>query len=57
MAASIIPLLARMGLVHVILLYGTNNALITDGMDAEDIRKRAFGSRLVLPSRILYAAL
>ena len=57
MAASIIPLLARMGIVHVILLYGTNNVLVTDGLDAENIRRRAIGSRLVLASRIMYAAL
>ena len=56
MALSLIPLLARMGLVHVVLLYGTNNA-VTDDLDAEGIRRRAIGSRLVLASRIMYAAL
>jgi hypothetical protein len=53
--ACIIPLFARMALVHVILLYGTNNA-ITTGLSDESIHKRAIGSRLVLGSRIFYAA-
>lgn len=53
--ASLIPLFIRMGLVHVILLYGTNNA-ITTGLSAEDIHYREIGSRLVLASRIFYAA-
>ncbi|KAG8528128.1 uncharacterized protein KY384_007044 [Bacidia gigantensis] len=56
MALSIIPLCIRMAFVHVILLYGTNNAIITDDFSPEDLRRRAIGSRLVLPSRIMYAA-
>ncbi|KAL9619099.1 MAG: hypothetical protein Q9160_006276 [Pyrenula sp. 1 TL-2023] len=55
MALSIIPLLARMGFVHVILLYGTNNTK-SNGLTAEGIHEREIGSRLVLASRILYAA-
>ena len=57
MAISIIPLLARMALVHVVLRFGTNNALIPDDLGPEGIRRRQIGSKLVLPSRILYAAL
>ena len=57
MALSIIPLLARMGLVHVILRYGTNNAIILDSFDGEDISRREIGSKMVLASRIMYAAL
>ena len=57
MAVSIIPLLSRMALVHVILRYGTNNAIIPDDLGPEGIRRRELGSKLVLPSRILYAAL
>jgi len=53
---SIIPLMARMGLVHLILLWGTNNA-ITDGLSPDEIRHREIGSRLVLASRIMYAML
>ena len=56
MALSIIPLMLRMGLVHVILIWGTNNA-VTTGLTAADIRHREIGSRLVLGSRIMYAAL
>ncbi len=53
---SIIPLMARMGLVHLVLLWGTNNA-ITDGLSPDEIRHREIGSRLVLASRIMYAML
>lgn len=54
MAISIIPLLVRMGLVDVILIYGTNNVQ-TAGLTAEQIYHRSIGSRLVLASRIFYA--
>lgn len=56
MALSIIPLLARMGFVHLILLWGTNNA-ITTGLSPLEIRHHEIGSKLVLCSRIFYAAL
>lgn len=56
MALSLIPLLARMGLVHLVLLWGTNNTT-TEGMTARDIHYREIGSRLVLVSRIMYAML
>lgn len=54
MALSLIPLLARMGLVHLVLLWGTNNTT-TEGLTARDIHYRQIGSRLVLVSRIMYA--
>ena len=56
MAVSIIPLLARMGCVHVVLRWGTNNAIL-DGLTAQDIWQREIGSKCVLPARIFYAAL
>ncbi len=56
MAASIVPLMLRMGCVHVVLIFGTNNA-ITRGLSAEQIHRREIGSKLVLASRIMYAAL
>lgn len=56
MALSLIPLLARMGLVHLVLLWGTNNTT-TEGLTARDIHYRQIGSRLVLVSRIMYAML
>ena len=56
MGLSIVPLLGRMGLIHVVLIWGTNNA-ITAGLTPEDIRHREIGSRLVLVSRIVYAIL
>lgn len=54
MAASVIPLLIRMGFVHVILIWGTNNMKI-GGLDAEQVRHRDIGSRLVLAARVFYA--
>jgi len=56
MALSLVPLLARMGLVHLVLLWGTNNT-VTDGLTPLDVQHREVGSKLVLASRILYAAL
>ena len=56
MAISIVPLLARMALVHVVLIWGTNNT-ITDGLAPLDLQHRQVGSKLVLASRIVYAAL
>ncbi|KAN0105016.1 hypothetical protein V8E51_010761 [Hyaloscypha variabilis] len=53
--ACMIPLFCRMAFVHVILLYGTNNA-ITTGLTDKEIWQRSIGSRLVLVSRIFYAA-
>ncbi|KAG9660042.1 hypothetical protein KCU64_g3463, partial [Aureobasidium melanogenum] len=54
MALSLIPLFARMGLVHVILLYGTNNVQ-TANLTPYEIHLREIGSKLVLASRITYA--
>lgn len=53
--ATLIPLCVRMALVHVILIFGTNNT-VTTGLSAQDIHRREIGSRLVLASRIFYAA-
>jgi hypothetical protein len=56
MALSIIPLLARMACVHFVLKNGTNNAVV-DGLTAQDIQNRELGSKMVLPARIMFAAL
>ncbi len=56
MALSLVPLIARMVLVHMVLLWGTNNTT-TEGMTPRDIHYRQIGSRLVLASRIMYAML
>ncbi|CAD6445808.1 0b4c2b96-10df-4c75-9af0-f0e6b9c6a80a [Sclerotinia trifoliorum] len=53
--ACLIPLFCRMALVHVVLLFGTNNAIIED-FSERALYRRAIGSRLVLVSRIFYAA-
>lgn len=56
MGLSIIPLLGRMAIVHVVLIYGTNNA-IASNLTEESIQRREIGSRLVLAARIMYAIL
>lgn len=57
MALSIIPLCARMALVHLVLIWGTNNAQLDPGISDIERRHREIGSRLVLASRIMYALL
>lgn len=60
MAWSIIPLLARMGLVHLVLIWGTNNfntTELTPLQMQQQMQHREIGSKLVLVSRIMYAAL
>lgn len=57
MLLSLIPLLARMGLVHVILIWGTNNVELSKSMTEEVIHHRMIGAKLVLASRICYAML
>ncbi len=56
MAIALIPLFARMALVHVVLIWGTNNT-VTTGLTNEEIHHREMGSRLVLAARIMYAAM
>jgi hypothetical protein len=55
MILAVIPLLIRIALVHVVLLYGTNNT-DTTGLTTLEIEHRETGSQLVLASRIMYAA-
>lgn len=56
-AAIAIPLLLmRMGLLHVVFLYGTNNAQLPDDVDSKELYRRQIGSGLVLAIRILYTA-
>jgi hypothetical protein len=57
MALSIVPLMARMAVVHVVLIYGTNNADVTGLTDATKIHHREIGAKLVLAARIFYALL
>ncbi|KAF1845164.1 uncharacterized protein K460DRAFT_385761 [Cucurbitaria berberidis CBS 394.84] len=55
MACSIVPLVARMGFVHVVLIYGTNNVNTTGLTDPVQIHHREIGSQMVLAARIFYA--
>lgn len=56
-ALALVPLFMRMGCVHVILIYGTNNARLADaGLSDEHLRRKSIASGLVLLSRVLYAA-
>lgn len=54
MMVAVVPLVARMTLVHLMLIWGTNNTK-TEGLSEADIRDREIGSRLVLAARIFYA--
>lgn len=56
MAATAVPLMIRMGLIHAVLILGTNNA-DTTGMTDEEVRKRVLGSKLVLAARVWYTVL
>ncbi|KAI1503964.1 hypothetical protein F5X99DRAFT_81558 [Biscogniauxia marginata] len=55
-AVALIPLFCRMGCVHVILLWGTNNAQFTTELTPEQLRHKSIASGLVLASRMFYAA-
>ncbi|KAK2067721.1 hypothetical protein P8C59_001434 [Phyllachora maydis] len=56
-ALALIPLHLRMACVHLILLWGTNNAQLADANLSDDqIRHKSIASGLVLLSRIFYAA-
>jgi hypothetical protein len=54
---SIVPLLIRQALVHIVLLWGTNNIDISAGLSPQEIFDRSVGSRAVLASRVFYALL
>lgn len=46
-----------MALVHVVILFGTNNTEADGlGMSEREVWRRSVGSRLVLLSRVFYAA-
>ncbi|KAI2626194.1 GPCR protein, PTH11-type [Xylaria nigripes] len=53
---AVIPLFLRMGLVHTILLWGTNNAQFIWPLTETERRHKSIASALVIGSRILYAA-
>jgi hypothetical protein len=56
-ALSLVPMYLRMACAHVVLLYGTNNALLDEATTtAEELSRRAIGSKAVLASRVFYAA-
>lgn len=56
-AFALVPLYVRMACVHVVLVFGTNNIQI-ENLDpqSDEAQHRILGSRMVLASRIFYAA-
>lgn len=57
MAWSVVPLMLRMGFIHIVLTHGTNN-VDTFGMeDLTTIHRRELGSKMVIAARIFYALL
>ena len=60
MLSSIIWLAIRLGTVHMVLVWGTNNVpekIRQAGLDDQDIWRREQGSKLLLPSRFAYNTL
>ena len=57
MAASLFPLFARMAFIHVVLIWGTNNADTADLSDPLKIHHREIGAKLVIAARIFYTML
>lgn len=56
-ALALVPLFLRMGCAHVVLLWGTNNIDLNGvALSNSEISHRVSGSRVVLASRIFYAA-
>ena len=56
-ALSLVPLYLRIACIHVVLLYGTNNALLDPAtVTPEELDRRATGSKVVLAGRVFYAA-
>ncbi|KAI0553331.1 GPCR protein, PTH11-type [Xylaria curta] len=53
---AVIPLFLRMGFLHLVLLWGTNNARFTWPLTQTELRHKSIASGLVIGSRILYAA-
>jgi tellurite resistance protein TehA-like permease len=53
---AVIPLFVRMGLVHIVLLWGTNNARFTWPLTEQEKHHKSIASGLVLASRMFYAA-
>lgn len=58
MGFSVILLLVRLGLIHIVIVYGTNSLSIAKALalDEQAREQRILGSKLVLASRIVYAA-
>ncbi|KAI0132152.1 hypothetical protein BJ170DRAFT_233285 [Xylariales sp. AK1849] len=54
-ALAIIPLFLRMGCLHAVFVFGTNNAELPDDLSDYEVLRRTMGSGLVLASRMLYA--
>lgn len=61
MGISMGPLLIRLGLIHMVLVYGTNNINYDKvnvlEMSSTQLQQRVIGSKLILLSRITYAGL
>ncbi|KAH8152678.1 uncharacterized protein LAJ45_03519 [Morchella importuna] len=59
MGISLAPLFIRLGIIHMVLVYGTNNIdfdkINVMGMSEEEMHRRVVGSKLILASRVFYA--
>lgn len=55
MGVSLVPLLLRLGVSHIVIVNGTSTTAQASSGDVEE--RRILGSKLVLVSRVLYPAL
>lgn len=53
---ALVPLFLRMALLHVVLLWGTNNAQFSWPLSETETRHKSIASGLVIGTRVLYAA-
>ncbi|KAF8431979.1 hypothetical protein BGX38DRAFT_1227572 [Terfezia claveryi] len=58
MGISVFPLLLRLGLIHVVIVYGTNSLSMEtlQALNEGEMEERILGSKVVLATRITYAA-
>ncbi|PWW80252.1 hypothetical protein C7212DRAFT_355752 [Tuber magnatum] len=59
MGISLVPLIIRLGVIHVVLAYGTNNfsrkEYPVEAMSEVETMRRTAGSKMILAGRIIYA--
>ena len=57
MGISVVPLLLRLGVCHMVIVNGTNSSSMSAPQNDDAVDRRILGSKLVLVTRVLYPAL